>query len=140
MPILSALRHPADCHLAGHARVNRLRERDVVAVRVGDHEGLMFDYCRVNVSWLPAGGCKPRPSQDVKTMPSVPDIVPLPTATDPAPVATQLAEPGTLPGGAVYASDSWLPERTPMRVPLKTRFVTAGELDTVAGPETMLAR
>jgi len=73
-------------------------------------------------------------------MPSVPDIVPLPTATDPAPVATQLAEPGTLPGGAVYASDSWLPERTPMRVPLKTRFVTAGELDTVAGPETMLAR
>ena len=58
---------------------------------------------------------------------------------DPAPETEQPADPGTPSGDPVYLSESWLPVSVPVNVPEMVMAVTAGEVNSVAGPETALA-
>ncbi len=55
----------------------------------------------------------------------------------PVPDTEQPNPTGRLLGGAEYDSESCVPLRLPVRVPLSVMLVTAGDVNRLAGPETL---
>ena len=96
-------------------------------------------HCFVSDSWSFAGGCRPSASHDTNRMWRLPEIVLLATVPDPVPETEHAAEPRTPPARDVNVSENWLPASEALRIPEIVISVTAGDVNSVAGPETPLA-
>ena len=84
------------------------------------------------------GGWRPRASQDVKDTSNVPLIVSPRALAVPVPVAVQFGDPGTPTGAAARISESRTPFSVPLTVPENVMSVTAGDVNSVTGPETFV--
>ena len=84
------------------------------------------------------GGWRPSASQEVNATSSVPVIVVPRALAVPVPVAVQFGDPGTPTGAAARISESRTPSSVPLTVPENVMSVTAGDVNSVAGPATFV--